>query len=600
MLEKWMKLVPDSARFGAACVFLVMDDRGHSARMQFLRSLPRHGLRGLLAGGVWLALVLNAAAADVLDGSQTGDNSWQQFNVMAQTITPRTTGQVVRVSLETAFAQAPGTPNGTVSIQNVNSTGAPGGTVLGSAVFDFRGCCNQWYDFTFTPGVNVVAGTQYAIVITTSGIVKPRWWDNFSSDAYTGGQLWIKSGSTWMTSTPTLNLGKDFAFKSFVAGSSNQAPTVIASKLAVVANEGTAATNTGTYADPDGDVVTFTASTGTVAKTGTSSGNWTWSQPATDEGPSSFVTVTANDGHGNRPFTTFNVTVVKAPPKVTISGAPASVTEGTPVSLTGSASAAFGDDTIVSLAWTLTKNGSVTPITATGGSFSFTPDDDGTYEATLTATDDDGAVGTKSAKITALNAVPTATITGVYSPTAPVMTTQEQIEFQGGFTDAGALDTHTVTWTFGDGSSTTKWFTASGSEKLEAYHSYATAGTYQVGLSVLDDDGGNGVASSYTLTVQTPGQAIDAIGGYVQGVASLSTGEKNSLLAKLRAAANAADRGSLGAACNQLDAFLNEVDAKTKTGQLSSSDQTILTGATRATQRSLGCFGPLFAFLGGF
>src|SRR6266540_3346962 len=95
-------------------------------------------------------------------------------------------------------------------------------------------------------------------------------------------------------------------------------------------------------------------------------------------------------------------------------------------------------------------------------------------------------------------------------------------------------------------------------------------------------------------------QAIDAIGGYVQGVASLSTGEKNSLLAKLRAAANAADRGSLGAACNQLDAFLNEVDAKTKTGQLSSSDQTILTGATRATQRSLGCFGPLFAFLGGF
>src|SRR6266540_3326724 len=500
-----MKLVPDSARFGAACVFLVMDDRGHSARMQFLRSLPRHGLRGLLAGGVWLALVLNAAAADVLDGSQTGDNSWQQFNVMAQTITPRTTGQVVRVSLGTAFAQAPGTPNGTVSIQNVNSTGVPGGTVLGSAVFDFRGCCNQWYDFTFTPGVNVVAGTQYAIVITTSGIVKPRWWDNFSSDAYTGGQLWIKSGSTWMTSTPTLNLGKDFAFKSFVAGSSNQAPTVIASKLAVVANEGTAATNTGTYADPDGDVVTFTASTGTVAKTGTSSGNWTWSQPATDEGPSSFVTVTANDGHGNRPFTTFNVTVVKAPPKVTISGAPASVTEGTPVSLTGSASAAFGDDTIVSL-----------------------------------------------------------------------------------------------TWTFGDGSSTTKWFTASGSEKLEAYHSYAAAGTYQVGLSVLDDDGGNGVASSYTLTVQTPGQAIDAICGYVQGVASLSTGEKNSLLAKLRAAANAADRGSLGAACNQLDAFLNEVDAKTKTGQLSSSDQTILTGATRATQRSLGCFGPLFAFLGGF
>jgi PKD repeat protein len=240
------------------------------------------------------------------------------------------------------------------------------------------------------------------------------------------------------------------------------------------------------------------------------------------------------------------------------------------------------------------------PATGTGGSFTFTPDDNGTYVVTLSAKDDDGMEGTKSATIDVTNALPTATITGVYSPTAPVVTTQEPVEFQGRFSDAGTADTHTVTWTFGDGSSSTQPFTTpSGSEEFEAYHSYAAPGTYQVGLTVLDDDGGSGSAS-YTLIVQTPAQAIDAIAGYIQSHAGLSTGEKNSLLAKLRAASNAADRGSFGAACNQLDAFLNEVDAMTKAGRLSSSDQTILTGATRATQRSLGCFGPLFAFLGGF
>ena len=594
-----MKPVPDRARFGAACVFLGMDDRRHNARMEFLRNLPRYGLKGLVACGVWLIVVLNAAAADAIDGSQTGDNSWQQFNVMAQTITPGTTGQIDRVSLEIAYSQLPGTASGTVSIQNVTTAGAPDGTVLGSAVFGFRACCNQWYDFTFSSGAHVTAGTKYAIVVTTTGSAKPRWWDNFSSDAYGGGQLWIKSGSTWMTSTPTLNLGKDFAFKSFIATSTNAAPTLVTNNAAVTAGEGSEATNAGTYSDPDGDAVSFTASTGRVAKTGISSGSWTWTQTVGDEGSTTFVTVTANDGHGNLPFTTFSVTVLGVPPTVTISGAPASVSEGTPVSLTGSATPAISEDTIVSLAWTLTKNGILSTATGTGGSFSFTPDDDGTYVVTLTAKDDGGVEGNKSATIIGLNALPIATITGVYSPTAPVITTQEQIEFKGSFTDAGLSDTHTVTWTFGDGSSSTQTFTASGSEKFDVYHPYAATGTYPVRLTVLDDDGGSGSAS-YTLVVQTPAQAIDAIAGYVQGHAGLSNGEKNSLLAKLRAASNAADRGSFEAACNQLDAFLNEVDAKTKTGSLSSSDQTTLTGSTRAVQRSLDCFSPLFALLAGF
>jgi hypothetical protein len=106
-------------------------------------------------------------------------------------------------------------------------------------------------------------------------------------------------------------------------------------------------------------------------------------------------------------------------------------------------------------------------------------------------------------------------------------------------------------------------------------------------------------SATTTVTVLTPLQAIGKIGTYLQGLGDLSTGQKNSLQAKLNAAADSYQRGSTGVACNQLNAFVNEVDADQKSGRLTTAEAGTLTDAARLTQRSMGCFRTLVEFLSG-
>lgn len=69
----------------------------------------------------------------------------------------------------------------------------------------------------------------------------------------------------------------------------------------------------------------------------------------------------------------------------------------------------------------------------------------------------------------------------------------EVVSFSGSFSDPGTADTHAILWTFGDGNS------ASGS--LTPKHTYDTAGTYEVKLTVTDDDGASD-ADILTVAVQ--------------------------------------------------------------------------------------------------
>src|SRR6185503_593349 len=159
-----------------------------------------------------------------------------------------------------------------------------------------------------------------------------RWFDNNSGDAaYPNGQPFLTSSTAWSPAT-----GFDFAFRVFVvAGTSNTAPTITPTNRVITATEGTAPVNTGTYFDADGDTVALSASTGTVRKiSGTSNGNWLWTQAASDEGPTTFVTITADDGTATSQ-TTFSVTINTAPPTAWIRSAPTSGVEGTAVTVTG-------------------------------------------------------------------------------------------------------------------------------------------------------------------------------------------------------------------------------------------------------------------------
>ncbi len=94
----------------------------------------------------------------------------------------------------------------------------------------------------------------------------------------------------------------------------NDGPSVSVGRNSVTVNEGQTASNSGSWSDIDAsDVVTLSASVGTVTKN--ADGTWNWSFN-TNDGPdqSQTVTITANDGNGGIATTTFALTVNNVAP----------------------------------------------------------------------------------------------------------------------------------------------------------------------------------------------------------------------------------------------------------------------------------------------
>jgi hypothetical protein len=122
----------------------------------------------------------------------------------------------------------------------------------------------------------------------------------------------------------------------------------------VTVDEGSPASNTGTYNDSDGDPVDLTASYGTVTKDpGGVTGTWSWSTTP-DDGPadSQTVTITATDSHNATGQNSFGLTVNNVPPTITsITPNPSSVLTGTNVTFTGAATDPSGADTTAGFKW---------------------------------------------------------------------------------------------------------------------------------------------------------------------------------------------------------------------------------------------------------
>lgn len=531
-----------------------------------------------------LPLVFAAPAqafSDTLDQSmaQVFTSSFQGgVPFMAQTFTAGMTGQVDRVSLPVY------TPTGfamwAVSLNTVGSNGVPTPIQLGASPLHtgFLGCC-QFLDVAFNPAISVTSGRQYAIVVQVAA-GNLRWLDGSVLDRYAGGRQFI-GGSTisWLTTGHG-----DFGFKEWVATNVNHAPAVTASRTALSYSEGSTAANTGTCSDSDGDALNMTASSGAVSQC--VGGLWTWTLATSDEAPQQTIIVTATDAGGLADSTSFTLDVVPAAPTAQIVSDPPTITvpEGTNVPFTGDATSPSPADTSAGFTygWTVTL-GTSTYASGSGASFSFTPKDDGSYLVTFNATDDGQMSGTTSMTVLATNVAPTAAITGVTSSVPLVTTSLESMTFTGAFADADTADNYTLTWNFGDNT------TASG---RTVTHAYSTAGTYNVRFLVSDGEGGVGQATT-TVTVQTTQQALGSIEAYVQSLPGLNAGQKNSLIVKLHNAAAAAARGDNNAASNELNAFLNELQADVNTGKVSAAAAGTLRAAAHAVQGSLGTFNRL-------
>ena len=307
--------------------------------------------------------------------------------------------------------------------------------------------------------------------------------------------------------------------------------------------------------------------------------NWTTVAPISTarylSEPQSIGGIVYAVGSGWYPFAiSANEAFTIAPPTVAPiahAGGPYTGSEGATMSLNGTASSDPGGAALT-YSWNF---GDGSP-SGSSAAPSHVYADNGTYTVSLTVANPSGATNTATTTATVANVAPSVSLIN-----GGTILKGETFTGSGFFADPG-LDTWTATVNYGDGSGTSV-LPLSG-KTFQLIHVYRTPGSYLVVVTVTDDDGAAGVGQA-TVTVNSSQQEIRELVKRITNLVTagvLSPGNGNALSAKLQAAIGQLDRGNTTAATNQLNAFINDVNALVRAGRLPAvSGQGLIDAANR-------------------
>jgi PKD repeat protein len=279
-----------------------------------------------------------------------------------------------------------------------------------------------------------------------------------------------------------------------VTGAPNVPPTAVIRTVSVAGTIPlTVNLSGGNSSDPDGSIVSYDWDLGNgQTATGPSA------QAVYSEAGTYTVTLTVTDDGGATSTQTLTIDVSEdsnIPPSAQFAATPTTGTAPLSVSFDGSASDDV-DGTVASYAWNFGngQNGSG----ATPPAVTYTLP--GTYTATLTVTDNKGAVGVVSQTIT-VNRPPNQTPVGnlTATPTSGSAPLLVQLSSNGSSDPDGAITSYA--WNFGNGHTST-------SPNPSAV--YDTPGAYTVSLTLTDNDGASSVKST-TVNVSAANVAPIAV-----------------------------------------------------------------------------------------
>ena len=267
-------------------------------------------------------------------------------------------------------------------------------------------------------------------------------------------------------------------------------------------NEGDTATFNAIATDPGDDTITYIWDFGDGSEQlAVSNEQLPVSHVYADNGDYT-VTLTVRDEDDGETLSTLDVRVNNVAPTFTEVNGETEVNEGEVVNYSAAATDP-GDD---ELTYTWSFDGGTSQVDMADVNHIFAQD--GTYDATVTVTDDDGASTTRTLSVTVNNVAPS-----IETDDSRAGEEGSFVEFNATISDPGTDDL-TITWDFGDGSDS---FTTDYNESPTPYeatisHTYIQNGVYTATITVTDSDGAT-TSSEVEVTVSNVVPVIQSLTG---------------------------------------------------------------------------------------